>query len=85
MFFCLRSLPQASWFIHPHRENVIRVGDIMQEIIIEAQEDGVQLIDHNASLLCVIAIDVRSICLSKVNEIMHFDMAFHCVNDELNI
>jgi hypothetical protein len=32
-------------------------------------------------LLCVIAIDVWSICLSKVNEVMRPDMVFHCVND----
>jgi hypothetical protein len=30
----------------------------MQKIINEVQEGGVQLIDHTASLLCVIAIDV---------------------------
>jgi hypothetical protein len=43
------------------------MGDIMEEIINEAKECGVQLIDHTTSLLRVNAIDVRSICLSKVN------------------
>jgi hypothetical protein len=32
-------------------------------------------------LLHVIAIDVQGICLSKVNEVMHPNMVFHCVND----
>jgi hypothetical protein len=59
------------------------MGDIMQEIINEIKEGGVQLIDHTTSLLHVNVINVRNICLSKVNEIMHFDMVFHCVNDEL--
>jgi arginine deiminase len=34
-------------------------------------------------LLRVIATYVWSIHLSKVNEIMHLDMVFHCVNDGL--
>jgi len=55
----------------------------MQEIINEVKESGVQLIDHTTSLLRVIAIDVRSIRLSKVNEVMCPDMVFHCVNDGL--
>jgi hypothetical protein len=59
------------------------MGDIMQEIINEVKEDGVQLIYHTTSLLRVIAIDVRNICFSKVNKVMHFDMVFHCVNDGL--
>jgi hypothetical protein len=58
-----------------------RMGDIMQEIINEVKKGGVQLIDHTTALLRVIAIDVRSIRLSKVNEIMHPNMVFHCVND----
>ncbi len=59
----------------------VRMGNIMQKIINEVKEGGVQLIDHTTSLLCVIAIDVWSICLSKVNEVMRPDMVFHCVND----
>jgi hypothetical protein len=55
----------------------------MQEIINEVNEGGVQLIDHTTSLLCVIAIDVWGICLAKVNEVMHLDMVFYCVNDGL--
>jgi hypothetical protein len=60
-----------------------RMGDIMQEIINEVKEGGVQLIDHTTSLLCVIVTDVRGIRLSKVNEVMHPSMVFHCVNDGL--
>jgi hypothetical protein len=37
------------------------MGDIMQEIINEVKEGGVQLIEHTTSLLRVLAIDVRSI------------------------
>jgi hypothetical protein len=59
------------------------MGDIMQKIINEVKECGVQLIDHTTSLLCVIAIDVWGIHLSKVNEVMHLGMVFHCINDEL--
>jgi hypothetical protein len=44
---------------------------------------GVRLIDHTTSLLCVIATNVRGICLSKVNEVMHPSMVFHCINDQL--
>jgi hypothetical protein len=59
------------------------MGDIMQKIINEVKESGVQLIDHTTSLLRVIATNVQSIHLSKVNEVMHPNMVFHCVNDGL--
>ncbi len=60
------------------------MGDIMQEIINEVKEGGVQLIDHTTSLLCVITINVQGIRLSKVNEVMHPDMVFHYINDGLS-
>jgi hypothetical protein len=60
-----------------------RMGDIMQEIINEVKKGGVQLIDHTTSLSHVFVIDVQSICLSKVNEVMRPIMVFHCVNDGL--
>jgi len=60
------------------------VGDIIQEIINEVKEGGVQLIDHTTSFLRVIAIDIQNIFLSKVNEVMPFDMVFHCVNYRFN-
>jgi hypothetical protein len=66
------------------KKMLARMGDIMQEIINGVKESGVQLIDHTTSLLRVIATDVRGIRLSKVNEVMHPDMVFHCVNDELD-
>jgi len=62
-------------------KTLAQMGDIMQKIINKIKESGVQLIDHTTSLLCVIATNVRGIRLSKVNEIMHPDMVFHCVND----
>jgi len=65
------------------KKMLARMGDIIQEIINEMKEGGIQLIDHTTSLLCVIAIDVRGIRLSKVNEVMHLGMVFHCVNDGL--
>jgi hypothetical protein len=52
-------------------KTLARMGDIMQEIINEVKEGGVQLIDHTTSLLRVIATDVRGIHLSNVNEVMH--------------
>jgi hypothetical protein len=55
----------------------------MQEIINEVKEGGVQCIDHTTSLLRVIAANVRGIRLSKVNEVMHPSMVFHCFNDRL--
>jgi len=61
----------------------VRMGDIIQEIINEVKEGGVQLIDHTTSLLRVTATDVQGIRLSKVNELMHPGMVFHCVNDGL--
>jgi hypothetical protein len=63
------------------KKTIAHMGDIMQEFINEVKESGVQLIDHNTSLLHVIATDVQGIRLSKVNEIMHPGMVFHCVND----
>jgi hypothetical protein len=57
------------------------MGDIMQKFINEGKEGGVQLIHHTTSLLCVITTNVQGICLSKVNEVMHPNMVFHCVND----
>ncbi len=62
---------------------LVRMGDIRQEIINEFREGGVQLIDHTTSLLRVITTDVWGICLSKVNEVMHPNMVFHCINDGL--
>jgi len=59
------------------------MGDIVQEIINEVKEGGVQLIDHTTSLLRVITTDVQDIRLSKVNEVMHRGMVFHCINDGL--
>jgi len=60
------------------------VGDVMQEIINEVKEGGVQLIDHTTSFLRVIAIDIQNIYLSKVNEVIPFDMVFLCVNYGFN-
>jgi len=59
------------------------MGNIMQKIINEVKEGGVQFIDHTISLLRVIETNVQSIRLSKVNELMHPNMVFHCVNDGL--
>jgi hypothetical protein len=57
---------------------------VVQEIINEVKECGIQFIIHATSLLHVIASNVRSTCLSKVNEIMHPNMVFHHVNDGLS-
>ncbi len=65
------------------KKTFARMGDIMQEIINEVKEGGVQLIDHTTSLLRVIVTNVRGIHLSKVNEVMHPNMVFHCINDGL--
>jgi hypothetical protein len=67
----------------PMEKTFAQMGDIMQEIINEVKEGGVQLIDHTTSLLHVIIRNVQSICLSKANEVMHLGMVFHCVNDGL--
>jgi hypothetical protein len=61
-----------------------RMVDIMQEIINEVKEGGVQLINHTTSLLRVIATNVQGIRLSKVNEVIHLGMVFPCVNDGLD-
>jgi hypothetical protein len=68
----------------PWKTMFAQMGDIMQEIINEVKEGGVQLIDHTTSLLHVIATYVQHICLSKVNEVMHPDMVFHCIKDGLD-
>jgi hypothetical protein len=73
---------QPSSSFTPIEKTLSEMGDIMQEIINEIK-CGVQLIDHTTSLLCVIAIDVRDIHISKANEVMHPNMVFHCTNDGL--
>jgi hypothetical protein len=60
---------------------IAQMDGVVQKIINEVKECGTQLIDHATSLLHVITSNVRSICLSKVNEIMHLSMVFHHVND----
>jgi hypothetical protein len=65
------------------QKTLARMGDIMQKIIREVKKGGVQLIYHIVSLLRVVATDVQGNHLSKVNEVMHPDMVFHCVNDGL--
>jgi len=67
----------------PMEKKLAWMGDIMQEIINEVKEGGVQFINHTTSLLRVIAADVWGIRLSKANKIMHPDMVFHYVNDGL--
>ncbi len=47
----------------PIEKMFVQMGDIMQEIINEVKEGGIQFIDHTTSLLRVNAIDVQSICL----------------------
>jgi hypothetical protein len=68
----------------PTEKMLVRMGDIMQEIINEVKESGVQLINRTTSLLCVIVTNVHGIRLSEVNEVMHLGMIFHCVNDGLS-
>jgi hypothetical protein len=60
----------------PTEKTLARMGDIIQEIINEVKEVGVQLIDHATSLLHVIAIDVRGVHLSKASDVMHPNMVF---------
>jgi hypothetical protein len=55
----------------PMEKMFARMGDIMQKIINEVKEGGVQLIDHTTPLLCVIATNVQGIHLFNANEIMH--------------
>jgi hypothetical protein len=52
----------------PMEKALTQMGDIMQEIINEVKEGGIQLIDHTTSLLHVILTNVQGTCLSKVNE-----------------
>jgi hypothetical protein len=42
----------------PTKKTFVQMGDIMQEIINEIKKDGIQLIDHTTSLLCLIVTDV---------------------------
>jgi hypothetical protein len=72
---------QPSSSFNSTEKMIVRMGDIMQEIINEIKKGGVQLIDHTTSLLRVITTNVQGIHLSKVNEVMHPNMVFHCVND----
>ncbi len=58
----------------------VRMGDMMQEIINEFKEGGVQLIDHTTSLLHVIGTNVQGICPSKANKFVHPDIVFHCID-----
>jgi len=65
------------------KKTLARMGEIMQKIISEVKKGGVQLIYHIVSLLRAVATDVQGNHLSKVNEVMHPNMVFHCVNDGL--
>jgi hypothetical protein len=49
---------QPSSSCNPMEKTLVPMGDVMQKIINEVNESGVQLIDHNTSLLSVIAIDI---------------------------
>jgi len=42
----------------PMEKTLVRMGDVMQKLINEIKESGVQLIDHTTSLLRVIATDI---------------------------
>jgi hypothetical protein len=68
----------------PTKKALAQIGDVVQEIINEVKEGGIQVIDHATSLLCVVASNVQNIHLSKVNEIMHLSMMFHHINDGPN-
>jgi hypothetical protein len=63
------------------KKMIVQLGDIMQEIINEVKEGGVQFIDHAKSLLGVVATNVQGVHLSKASKIMHPCMVFHCIND----
>jgi hypothetical protein len=65
----------------PTKKALAQINDVVQEIINEVKEGGIQLIDHATSLLCVVASNVQNIHLSKVNEIMRLGMVFHHIND----
>jgi hypothetical protein len=42
----------------PTKITLAQMGDVMQRIIDEVKESGIQLIDHATSLLCVVASNV---------------------------
>jgi hypothetical protein len=65
------------------KKTIVQLGDIMQEIINEVKEGGVQFIDHVKSLLGVVATNVQGVHLSKASKIMHPCMVFHYINDGL--
>jgi hypothetical protein len=61
-----------------------QMGDVVQKIIHEVKKKvGFNLLTmpHH---YCVVASIVQSICLSKLNGIMHPGMVFHCINDDLS-
>jgi hypothetical protein len=61
-----------------------QMGDVVPKIINEVKESGIQFIDHVTSLLCVVVSIIQSICLSKLNGIMHPSIVFHRINDGLD-
>jgi hypothetical protein len=42
----------------PAKIGLAQMGDVMQKIINEVKEGGIQLIDHATSLLCAVASNV---------------------------
>jgi hypothetical protein len=44
---------------------------------------SVQLCDHATSRLQIVALDIRNLCVTHPNEIMHLNMVFNWVEDGL--
>ncbi len=56
---------------------------IMQEITNECIEGNVTLCEHATSHMRVLACNIRNICLTKVNAVLHLGLVLHRVEDRL--
>jgi hypothetical protein len=55
----------------------------MQEITNECKEGNVTLCEHVTSHMRVLTCNIRDICLTKANVVLHLGLVLHCIEDGL--
>jgi hypothetical protein len=55
----------------------------MQEITNEYKKGNVTLCEHATTHMRVLACNIRNICLTKANVVLHLGLVLHCVEDGL--
>jgi hypothetical protein len=55
----------------------------MQEITNECKKGDVTLCEHATSHMRILACNIHTICLTKVNAVLHPRLLLHCIEDGL--